>query len=46
MISWPRVRITFALIGMISTLIYTYEALGVGLGWFIEFLQWLEVTFK
>lgn len=42
MFSWPRIRIIFAMIGMLSTLYYGYEAIGDGLNLLVEFLGWLE----
>lgn len=43
--TWPRVRIIFFWIGLVSTLIYGYEALGVLLQWILEALAWLEQQF-
>lgn len=43
--TWPRVRIVFFWIGLISTLIYGYETLGIALQWILQGLQWLEETF-
>jgi hypothetical protein len=36
----------FMLVGIVSTLYYTYEAIGVGLIMLGEFAEWLKVTFK
>lgn len=35
MITWPRVRITFALIGMFSVLYNGYEVIGHILNWIV-----------
>lgn len=42
MFSWPRIRIVFFWIGLISTLIWGYEALGLVLSWFVEVAEWLK----
>lgn len=45
MITWPRVRIIFFWIGLFSTAVYGYEALGVGLNAILDGLKWLEEAF-
>lgn len=42
MITWPRVRITFAVIGMISTAIFLWDQLAIALVWFQEAAEWLR----
>lgn len=42
MITWPRVRIVFAVIGMISTAIFMWEQLEFLLGQFVIFAEWLK----
>lgn len=46
MITYPRVRMVFMIIGIISTLYYTYEGIGAGLIMLSEFATWLKETFK
>jgi hypothetical protein len=43
--SYPKVRMVFMIIGIISTLYYTYEALGAGLIMLSELGDWLKETF-
>lgn len=40
--TWPRVRITFAVIGMISTAIFLWDQIGIALGYFQEFAEYLK----
>lgn len=42
MITWARVRIFFALIGMISTAIFLWDQIGWLLGQFMELVEWLK----
>lgn len=42
MITWPRVRIVFAIIGMISTAIFLWDQLEWLLGQFVVFAEWLK----
>lgn len=42
MFSWPRIRITFAIIGMISTAIFLWDQIGWALGQFMELVTWLK----
>lgn len=42
MITWPRVRIVFALIGMISTAIFMWDQLEWLLGQFVTFAMWIK----
>lgn len=42
MITWPRVRITFAIIGMISTAIFLWDQIGWALGEFVTFAEWVK----
>jgi hypothetical protein len=42
MITWPRVRIIFALIGMISTAIFLWDQIGIGLQWALAAAEWLK----
>jgi hypothetical protein len=41
-ITWPRVRITFAIIGMISTAIFAWDQIGWLLSQFVVFAEWLK----
>ena len=45
MFTYPRFRMAFMIIGIISTLYYTYEALGEGLVMLAQFGEWLKETF-
>jgi len=40
--TWPRVRIFFAIIGMIATAIFLWDQLGMGLAKFVELMEWLK----
>lgn len=42
MITWPRVRIFFALVGMISTAIFLWDQIGWLLGQFVELVEWMR----
>lgn len=46
MITWPRVRIFFAIIGMISTAIFLWDQLEWALGQFVVFVEWLKGMIK
>lgn len=45
MITYPRVRMFFMLVGIIATLQYGYEALGLGLAALNDLGTWLGDTF-
>jgi uncharacterized protein (DUF983 family) len=45
-ITWPRVRIVFAIIGMISTAIFLWDQLEFGLAKFVELVEWLKGMIK
>lgn len=40
--TWPRVRIVFAVIGMISTAIFLWDQLEWALGEFMTLVNWLK----
>lgn len=42
MVTWPRVRIIFAVIGMISTAIFLWDQLEWLLGEFVVFAEWVK----
>lgn len=42
MLTWPRVRIVFAIIGMISTAIFLWDQIGFLLGKFVDLAEWLK----
>lgn len=42
MITWPRVRIVFAVIGMISTAIFLWDQIGIALQYFQAVAEWLK----
>jgi len=45
-ITYPRVRMFFMLVGILATLHYTYEGIGAGLVLVADLGQWLKETFK
>jgi hypothetical protein len=44
--TYHRFRMIMMIVGIISTLYYTYEALGAGLIMLSDFGDWLKETFK